>query len=180
MWWAVGMNWDSLLTDLESRFDAERRTNIAAEAADLAEAEIAALHLADRLRGAVGRTVHLRTRGGAAVDGVVRRAEDAFVLLDEGEGIQSLVPLDAVALASPLPGPAPAPNGHHRPSLQGALRELARAGTRVRVICASQEVTGRLARVGADYIDVARDPVSGHTPGAITIALAVIDVVRSR
>ena len=69
------MNWDNLLADLESRFDAERRADLAAEAAELAEAEIAGLHLADRLRGAVGRTVHLRTRGGAAVDGVVRRAD---------------------------------------------------------------------------------------------------------
>ncbi|WP_103061888.1 Fis family transcriptional regulator [Actinomyces qiguomingii] len=175
------MNWDSLLADLESRFDAERRADITAEAADLAEAEIADLHLADRLRGASGRTVHLRTRGGAAVDGVVLRAEESFVLIGEGEGIQSLVPLPAITLASPLPGPAPAPVGGRRPSIQAALRELARAGTRVRVIFAAQEVTGRLSRVGADYIDVVRDGITpGHAAGAFTIALPTIEVVRSR
>ncbi|MDO4899419.1 Fis family transcriptional regulator [Actinomyces sp.] len=175
------MNWDSLLADLESRFDAERRADVTAEAADLAEAEIAALHLSDRLRGAIGRIVHLRTRGGAAVDGTVLRAEESFLLVDEGEGIQSLVPLGAIALISPLPGPAPDPTRRLRPSIQGALRELARAGTRVRVIFASQEVAGRLARVGADYLDVVRDVVTpGHAAGTITIALAVIEVVRSR
>ncbi|WP_136193432.1 Fis family transcriptional regulator [Actinomyces procaprae] len=174
------MNWDNLLADLESRFDAERRADLAAEAAELAEAEIAGLHLADRLRGAVGRTVHLRTRGGTGVDGVVSRAEQTFVLLDEGDGLQSLVPLQAIALASPLPGPAPATTGR-RPSIQALLRQLARAGTQVRVVFAAGEVTGRLARVGADYIDVVRDgAASVRAPGAVTIALSTIEVVRSR
>ncbi|SDN06929.1 Fis family transcriptional regulator [Actinomyces ruminicola] len=174
------MNWDSLLADLESRFEAERRADLTAEAADLAEAEIAGLHLADRLRAAAGRGVHLRTRGGAAVDGVVNRAENSFVLLDEGGGMQSLVPMPAITLASPLPGPAPAPTGR-RPGIQALLRELARAGTRVRVVFAAGEVTGRLARVGADYIDVVRDgAASARTSATVTIALSAIEVVRSR
>ena len=75
------MEWDALLVDLESRFEAERRADIAAQAADLAEAEVAAVRLADRLRGAVGRTIRLRTRGGTPVDGVLARAEDGFVLI---------------------------------------------------------------------------------------------------
>ncbi|MBW3068888.1 MULTISPECIES: Fis family transcriptional regulator [unclassified Actinomyces] len=174
------MNWDSLLADLESRFDAERRADLAAEAAELAEAEVASLRLADRLHGAVGRTVHLRTRGGTSVDGVVSRAEEAFVLLTESEGMQSLVPLHAIALATPLPGPAPAPAGR-RPTIQAVLRRLARAGARVRVVFAAGEFTGRLARVGADYIDVIHDGAApGRAPGAVTIALPMIEVIRSR
>ena len=78
------MDWDALLADLESRFEAERRAEIAAQAADLAEAEIASLRVADRLRGALGRTVRLRTCGGVPVDGVLTRAEDGFVLSRRG------------------------------------------------------------------------------------------------
>ena len=39
------MDWDALLADLESRFEAERRADIAARAADLAEAEVAAVRM---------------------------------------------------------------------------------------------------------------------------------------
>ncbi|MDU0349824.1 Fis family transcriptional regulator [Actinomyces sp. MRS3W] len=176
------MNWDSLLADLESSFEAERRADVAAQAADLAEAEIAGLHLVDRLRGAVGRPVHVRTRGGVAVDGVVKRVEDAFALLDEGEGIESLVPVAAIVLASPLPGPAPTPTVRRRPGIQVALRGLARSGTRVRVVFAQGEATGRIVRVGADYLDLARDGVvtGPGASGTVTIALEAIEVVRSR
>ena len=69
------MDWDALLADLESRFEAERRADIAAQAADLAEAEVAAVRMTDRLRGAVGRTIRLRTHGGTPVDGVLADAE---------------------------------------------------------------------------------------------------------
>ena len=71
------MDWDCLLADLESRFEAEHRSSIAAQAADLAEAETAAVRLADRLRGAVGRAIRLRTRGGVPV---------------EGEGVRAMTP----------------------------------------------------------------------------------------
>ena len=103
------MEWDALLVDLESRFEAERRADIAAQAADLAEAEVAAVRLADRLRGAVGRTIRLRTRGGTPVDGVLARAEDGFVLIEEGDGLQALVPTDSLAFLEPLPANWPVP-----------------------------------------------------------------------
>ena len=39
------MEWDALLADLESRFDAERRAELAAASADLAEAELAGIRI---------------------------------------------------------------------------------------------------------------------------------------
>ena len=156
------MEWDALLVDLESRFEAERRADIAAQAADLAEAEVAAVRLADRLRGAVGRTIRLRTRGGTPVDGVLARAEDGFVLVEEGDGLQALVPTDSLAFLEPLPGTAPDAFGR----------------------------IGRIGRVGADYLDVVVDgprsgngqrrPPGGARPGVVTVALAALDVLRSR
>lgn len=183
------MEWDALLVDLESRFEAERRADIAAQAADLAEVEVAAVRLADRLRGAVGRTIRLRTRGGTPVDGVLARAEDGFVLVEEGDGLQALVPTDSLAFLEPLPGPAPEAIGR-RPTFQAAARELARAGARVRAVTPAGDVIGRIGRVGADYLDVVVDgprsgsgrrrPPGGVRPGVVTVALAALDVLRSR
>ena len=62
------MDWDLMLSDLESSFDAERRADLVAQSAELAEAEHASIEVVDRLRGSVGRLIHLRTRGGQAVD----------------------------------------------------------------------------------------------------------------
>ena len=39
----AGMDWSALLEDLESSFDAQRRADVAAAGADLAEAEIGAV-----------------------------------------------------------------------------------------------------------------------------------------
>ena len=183
------MDWDALLADLESRFEAERRADIAARAADLAEAEVAAVRMTDRLRGAVGREIRLRTRGGTPVDGVLARAEDGFVLIDEGDGLQALVPAGSLAFLSPLPGPAPEPDRHRRPTLQAAARELARTGARVRAVTPAGDVIGRIGRVGADYLDVVVDGsrggeqrLAGGAPrgGVITVALGALDVLRSR
>ena len=101
------MDWDLMLADLESSFDAERRADLVAQSAELAEAEHASIEVVDRLRGSVGRLIHLRTRGGVPVDGVVTRVEPAYVLVDEGEGLQAIVPLAAVATMTVLAGPAP-------------------------------------------------------------------------
>ena len=176
------MDWDCLLADLESRFEAEHRSSIAAQAADLAEAETAAVRLADRLRGAVGRAIRLRTRGGVPVEGEVVRAED---------GLQALVPTDSLAFLAPLPGPAPEPGGRRRPTIQAVARELARTGARVRAMTPAGDVIGRIGRVGADYLDVVVDgprggngerSLAGGAPrtGVVTVALGALDVLRSR
>ncbi|MGK2348346.1 Fis family transcriptional regulator [Actinomyces sp. W5033] len=172
------MEWDSLLEDLENRFDAERRAGIAAQSADLAEAEAASVLLIDRLRAAVGRHVHLRTTGGSRVDGrLVGVMEDA-VLVDEGEALRALVPLARLAVAHPLPGPAPT-RGTGRAGLSGALRSLTRQGARVRLLLGATEVVGRLVRVTADHVDVVTD---AETSGAqrVSVALSAVEVVRSR
>lgn len=182
------MDWDALLADLENRFEAERRADVAARAADMAEAEVSAQRLADRLRAAQGRTVRLRTCGGTPVDGVLERAEDDFVLVSEGDGLQALVPSGAIAFVAPLPGPAPQPGGRRRPTLRAAARELARSGARVRVVTRAGDVVGRIGRVGADHLDVVVDgprPAgagSGGTArgGVVTVSVQAVDVVRSR
>ena len=101
------MEWDALLADLESRFDAERRAELAAAGADLAEAELAGIRILDRLRNAVGAELHLRTLSGFAVDGRLLRADGEIVVIDEGEGRRTLVPVRGIAVGPPLPRPPP-------------------------------------------------------------------------
>ena len=182
------MDWDVMLSDLESSFDAERRADLVAQSAELAEAEHASIEAVDRLRGSVGRPVHLRTRGGMPVDGVVTRVEPAYVLVDEGEGLQAIVPLAAVAMVMGLAGPAPR-DARRRPALGALLREIARRGVRVRLVVGTGEVVGRLIRVGADHIDVALDPEGGVRArralgaggtGVVSVMTAAIEVLRSR
>lgn len=182
------MDWNELLADLESRFDADRRADIAAQSADLAEAERAQVLLVDRLRGAVGRPVMLGTCGGRTLSGRVARVGEGFLLLEEGDGLQAIVPLGAVATAGPLPGPAPAGRTRRRAGLADALRGLARSGARVRVLLVGSELTGRVVRVGRDHVDVLVDGApesalrtAARAPqGAVSVALGAVEAVRSR
>ena len=182
------MDWDVMIADLESSFDAERRADLVAQSVELAEAEHASIEVVDRLRGSVGRLIHLRTRSGVPVDGVVCRVEPSYVLVDEGEGLQAVVPVGAVATVMSLAGPAPR-DGRRRPTLTALMREVARRGARMRMVMGSGEVVGRLVRVGADHVDVAVDPEGGirsrRAPGAggagvISVMTAAIEVMRSR
>ncbi|WP_303324845.1 Fis family transcriptional regulator [Actinomyces radicidentis] len=181
------MDWNELLADLESRFDADRRADIAAQSADLAEAERGQVVLVDRLRGAVGRTVRIGTRGGRTLAGRLLRVSEDVLLLEEGDGLQALVPLGAVAAAGPLPGPAPVGRTRRRAGLADALRGLARSGARVRVLLVGSELTGRIVRVGRDHVDVVVDgapegvrSAAGAVQGAVSVALGVVEAVRSR
>ena len=177
-----------MLSDLESSFDAERRADLVAQSAELAEAEHASIEVVDRLRGTAGRLIHLRTRSGAPVDGVLTRVEPAYVLVDEGEGLQAIVPLAAVTTVATLAGPAPR-DDRRRPTLGALLREIARRGVRVRLIAGAGEVVGRLIRVGADHVDIALDSegrgcarraTGAGVVGVVSVMTAAIEVLRSR
>ena len=161
LWWAWPVDWDALLADLESRFDAERRAELAVHSAELAEAEAAGVALVDRLRAAIGRDLFLWTRSGVPVQGVVSRVDPAYVLIDEGSGIEAIVPTAGIATLFPLPGPAPSGDTRTRPTLGAVLREIARRGARVRLVLASGDVVGRIVRVGADHLDVVLDAEGG-------------------
>ena len=84
------MDWDAMIADLESSFDAERRADLVAQSAELAEAEQASIAVVDRLRGSVGRLIHLRTRSGVPVDGVVCRVEPLTSSSMRGRGCRPL------------------------------------------------------------------------------------------
>ena len=130
----------------------------------------------------------MRTRSGAPVDGVLTRVEPAYVLVDEGEGLQAIVPMAAVTTVATLAGPAPR-DDRRRPTLGALLREIARRGARVRLIAGAGEVMGRLVRVGADHVDIALDSegrgcvrraTGAGVVGVVSVMTAAIEVLRSR
>nr|WP_228069900.1 Fis family transcriptional regulator [Actinomyces bowdenii] len=134
---------------------------MAAHSAEMAEAEVASVALIDRLRGAIGRPLHLWTRSGLPVQGTVVRVDPSYILIDEGAGVEAIVPMAGIATLFPLPGPTPSGDTRTRPTLGAVLREIARRGARVRLVLASGDVVGRIVRVGADHLDVVLDAEGG-------------------
>ncbi|MFD1507380.1 hypothetical protein ACFSBG_17110 [Georgenia yuyongxinii] len=175
------MRWEALIADLESQYDAAVRSADDDAAAELAEAEIGSVRLADRLLARLGEQVTLRLRSGADVHGRLLDAAPQWLLLAADER-RTLVPADAVVLARPL-GPAAPREGHveQRLRITHALRALARQGAPVRLTCGVHAYTGWLTRVGADHVDLRTDArAAGGGPGdVVTIALSALETVST-
>ncbi|MBC7298201.1 MAG: hypothetical protein H5T82_04835 [Demequina sp.] len=148
------MRWDDLFSDLEAQLSAAQDAQFQADVSDLTRSERASIELAERLLTARGQSVALTLRDGEMVRGVVVDAAVQWLLLEAG-GPQTLVPMRAVALVSGLP-----PRTSHvteverRLGIGHALRALARDRARVIVDFGVGEVTGLIAIVGADYVEV--------------------------
>lgn len=176
------MNLESLFADLESVFEAERRADLAAAAHELAEAELGAVRLLERLRGACGRRVQVLLRGGTALGGLLLRVEEDLLLVQEDSGVQVLLPAAAVVAAWPLGAKAVAQEPRRGVGLRAAARALVRRGAVVRLTLLGSEVVGRPVRVGADHLDLVVDggsPLGLGAGGRVSVALDAIDAVRS-
>ncbi|WP_159625685.1 Fis family transcriptional regulator [Actinomyces sp. zg296] len=172
-----GAGWSRMLDDLENRFDAERRAQVAAQGVESAAAEAALIRLVDRLRGRVGQQVRLRTRGGNDVDGILTQMGDGIALIDEPDGLQAVVPLPSIAVVVGLAAAAPEPRRPSRATLATVLRELGRRGSRTRLLMPQGDVVGRIARVGADHVDILGAVAERRT--RISVSFDAIDLVRS-
>ncbi|GIJ00190.1 hypothetical protein CLV28_2503 [Sediminihabitans luteus] len=170
------MRWDRLLGDLDGPLDAERRAEEALQASDLAAAERARVGLDARFAahaGAahVGQThlgaVHVVLADGTQLDGTVTDAGSGWFLLAAGSG-RHLVRTAAVDVVrglgvrartdDPAAGPSP-----RTATWASAVRALATERALVDVHLRGRTLTGAVALVGADHLDVA-DP--GGTPGS--------------
>jgi hypothetical protein len=150
--------WALLFADLEAQLAAQEAAEREGAVAELTRAEQAAIPLGDRWRAALGAPVTVELADGESVTGVVRRVARAWVLLD-GRGasgrVEHLVPLAAVAAVAGL-GRHAAPSTARTDALGlgTVLRRLQRDRSRVVVRTAAGQATGRLARVGADHLDL--------------------------
>lgn len=149
------MRWDALFADLQAQWEAELRAVDDDEIRDLAEAEAAATHVADRIRARRGQQLSLRLLDGSDRTGLVVDVAQEWVLLGEGER-RHLVPVAAIAMAWPLAGTAPeAPAIERGLGLGHVLRALAAEGQGVVVRTRGGDHAGRIVRVGADHLDLA-------------------------
>jgi len=150
--------WALLFADLEAQLAAEEAAERDGAVAELTRAEQASVPLADRLRAAAGAQVRFDLRDGEAVEGVLAHVADAWCQL-QGRGargpVQHVVPLAAVVGVVGL-GRHGAPSRSRTDGLGlgRALRGLQRDRARVQVCTTAGRVVGRIARVGADHLDV--------------------------
>jgi hypothetical protein len=183
------MRWQQLFADLQAQFDEEEAAAERGDAASRARAEVGAVRLADRLRGALGLPVVLGCRGAGSVSGVLTDAGVDWLLVAGDGGREDLVALRSVLTVGGLGRrtavPQPAEGVWSRLDLRRALRGLARDRSVVQVVLDDGVVlTGTLDRIGADYVELAEHPAdqprrSGAVQGVRAVVLEAIAVVRT-
>jgi len=150
--------WELLFADLEASAAAQEVAEREGTVADLTRAEQASIRTADRLRALTGGPVRVELLDGEAIEGRVRRVAETWMLLDgrsASGAAQHLVPLGSVAGVVGV-GRHAAPSTTRTDSLGlgTVLRGLQRDRVRVLVRTSAGAVVGRIARVGADHLDL--------------------------
>ena len=154
------MRWQELFCDLEGQLEAAQAAELAGEVADRSRRQAGLVRLTDRLGAAVGHELVVHLPAQALVRGRLLDTGPDWLLLDEREGAELLVPLAAVTGVSGAGGRTTDPGAVGQVArsldLRWALRGLARdrAGVEL-VLVDGSRVTGTLDRVGADHVDLA-------------------------
>ena len=159
------MRWQQLFADLQAQFDEEEAAAERAEAASRARAEVGAVRLADRLRGALGSPVVLRCRGAGPVAGVAHRRGRRLAAAGRGTAGGRTSSRRARGARGGRAGPADR-RCPSRPGECGAGWTCAGRCAGWPVTAASSRsswttaavLTGTLDRVGADYVELAEHP----------------------
>lgn len=182
------MRWQQLFDDLQSQFEAEEAAAERAESASRARAEVGAVHLVDRLGGALGFPLVLRVRGAGQVAGTLVHRGPDWLLLEDELGRELLVAAAAVRTVSGLGRrtavPEPAAGVRARLDLRRALRGLARDRSSVQLVLDDgATVTGTVDRVGADYLELAEHPAdtprrTESVQGVRAVVIGAVAVVR--
>jgi len=159
--YADAMRWDALFDDLETQMAAGYRLDLDAEITERTRAEEAAVELADRLRGSLGRLIVVQLASGSTIEGTLSHVGSQAFVLDEPQH-QMLVPYASAVRYLGLSRLALAETSkvRQRLGLASALRGLARDRAGLTVLLAgglAGETTlfGVIDRVGRDYLDFA-------------------------
>jgi hypothetical protein len=157
------MRWQQLFADLQAQFEAEESAVERAESASRARAEVGAVGIADRLRGAVGLPLTLGCGHAGTVAGVLVDLGPDWLLVEADGARACLVALSAVRSVAGLgrrtAAAEPLGTVRGRLDLRRALRGLARDRSAVQVVLDDGSVlSGTLDRVGADYVELAEHP----------------------
>jgi hypothetical protein len=184
------MRWDSLFSDLEAQFLAERALDREAEITERARVELAGIELADRLRGSTGTEIKVELVDGSTIRGVLSHAGSGWLVLTEGVR-QWLVPCAAVLryeglgrLAKVAP-----PRMQRALGMAAALRALSRDRAELAVHLATKseggsKLQGVIDRVGRDHFDLAIVPHgevrrAGNVAAVMTIPFVSVAAIAS-
>ncbi|WP_346925339.1 hypothetical protein [uncultured Arthrobacter sp.] len=155
------MRWDALFDDLETQMAAGERLDLDAEITERTRTEEAAVELADRLRGSLGRLIVVELASGSTFEGTLSHAGSQALVLDEPRH-QVMVPYASAVRYVGLSRLAVAEPSRVRRGLglASALRGLARdrAGLAVLIsggLAGETTLFGVIDRVGRDYLDLA-------------------------
>ena len=183
------MRWQHLFADLQAQFEAEEVALERAESASRTRAEVGAIGIADRLRGALGLPLVLACGVAGTVSGVLVEVGPDWLLVEDDGARSCLVALRAVrsiaGLGRRTAAPEPAGSVRGRLDLRRALRGLARDRSAVQVLLDDGSVLGgTLDRLGADYVELAEHPAdlprrAEAVHGVRAVVIARIAVVRT-
>jgi hypothetical protein len=182
------MRWDALFADVEAVAAAEGEAERRLEVADRTRFEFGRLRLIDRLRPALHAEATLRVGliGHPALRGSLHGLGVDWLLLAEEAGAESLIALGAVQTLQGLTAASAEPGWEGlvgaRLDLRVVLRRVVRDRSAVTAgLISGDTVNGRLARVGADHVEitVARGPDYGAGTDW-TIPLTALAFVKRR
>jgi hypothetical protein len=183
------MRWQQLFADLQAQFEADEEALERAESASRTRAEVGALGIADRLRGALELPLTLDCGAAGTVRGVLVDVGPDWLLVEDEGARSCLVALTAVRSVAGLgrrtAAAEPAGPVRGRLDLRRALRGLARDRSAVQVVLDDGSVLGgTLDRVGADYVELAEHPTdlprrAEAVQGVRAVVIGRIAVVRT-
>jgi hypothetical protein len=183
------MRWQQLFGDLQAQFEAEEGALELVEFGSRTRAEVGAVGIADRLRGALGLPLTLACGGAGTVSGVLVEVGPDWLLVEDDGARSGLVALGAVrsvvGLGRRTATAEPAGPVRGRLDLRRALRGLARDRSAVQVLLDDGSVLGgTLDRVGADYVELAEHPAdlprrAETVQGVRAVVIGRIAVVRT-
>lgn len=170
------MRFERIFEDLEGRFEHHEREQMRAVSEDLTRAERADLTMADQLRGNLGREIIVHAGTALRLTGIIEATgQDWLELRDSSASSRVVIPFAAIGMVQGLSGRArPEPSSAlPAPRLSSLLRSLARDRAVVRIETTAGSVTGRIAAVSADSLDVHSLPTGEHAtvPGSARISV---------
>jgi hypothetical protein len=164
------MRWDALFADIEALAAAEGEVERRLEVADRTRFELGRLRLIDRLQPALHTDAALRVglMGHPALRGSLQGLGPDWLLLAQEAGAESLIALGAVQTIQGLTAVSAEPGWEGlvgaRLDLRVVLRRVVRDRSTVNVgLTSGDTLSGRLARVGSDHVEItmARGPHQG-------------------
>lgn len=148
------MRWNDLFADLEGQLGAAADAQFTADVADRTRGERASVPLESRLAAAVGAHVSVTVSDGERVRGVLSEVAATWVLVNE-TGRQSLIPTGGIVAVGGLPVRAIGLSVvARRLSIGHALRALSRDRAEVVLATVTEQQSGVIVQVGADYAEL--------------------------